>query len=187
MRRRVFLLRGALFTGGLGFAALPAGLLSAAVRAAPEASDDLPESVWRTLAAVHAHLLPSEANAPGAAELDSLGYLRAALAVPGFDAEERAAIVQGAEAVERQAQVGAGKSFAELAGEEREAVLRAFESTEPGRRWLRGMLNYVIEALLADPVYGGNPEGLGWRWLGHEPGFPRPPAGKRWYLLRSPA
>ena len=33
---------------------------------------------------------------------------------------------------------------------------------------------YIFEALLSDPVYGGNPEGIGWRWLGHRPGFPRP-------------
>jgi gluconate 2-dehydrogenase gamma chain len=27
-------------------------------------------------------------------------------------------------------------------------------------------------------VYGGNPDGIGWRWLGHVPGYPRPPADK---------
>ena len=33
-----------------------------------------------------------------------------------------------------------------------------------------------MEALLTDPAYGGNPDGIGWRWLGHTPGYPRPSA-----------
>lgn len=177
MRRRIFLKT----VGGLAAGASVTSL-SGCGRSNPGAAADLPDAVWRTLAAVHAHLFPSEAGAPGAAELDTLGYLKAALDVPGFDPAERAAIIQGAEAVEAQAKPYA---FAELAEAEREAVLRAVEATDTGRRWLEGMLNYLVEALLADPVYGGNPNGLGWRWLAHNPGFPRPPAGKRWFLLKS--
>jgi gluconate 2-dehydrogenase gamma chain len=40
------------------------------------------------------------------------------------------------------------------------------------------LLYYIFEALLSDPVYGGNPGGIGWQWLEHQPGFPRPPADK---------
>ena len=40
-----------------------------------------------------------------------------------------------------------------------------------------------VEALLADPVYGGNFDQTGWRWLSHQPGFPRPSADKTWYRL----
>jgi gluconate 2-dehydrogenase gamma chain len=35
-----------------------------------------------------------------------------------------------------------------------------------------------MEALLTDPAYGGNPGGIGWRWLQHVPGYPRPPMDK---------
>lgn len=182
MKRRAFLFQ----TAGLAAASTPpltlplAGLTGCGRN--PAETAELPDAVWRTLAAVHAHLFPSEAKAPGAAELDTLGYLKAALDVPRFDPAERAAILRGAETVEAQAKPHA---FAELAEAEREAVLRAVEATETGRAWLEGMLNYLIEALLADPVYGGNPSGVGWRWLDHNPGFPRPPAGKRWFLLKS--
>ncbi len=185
MKRRAFLFQsGGLVAGGLAIATLPLAWLSACSRATPSAAD-LPDAVWRTLAAVQSHLFPSETNAPGAAEIGASGYLRATLAVPGFDPAERAAIIQGAEAVERQARARAGQTFAELAESEREAVLRAFETTNAGRRWLAGMLGYLVEALLADPVYGGNPNGIGWRWLAHNPGFPRPPANKRYFLLKS--
>lgn len=176
MKRRVFLK-----TAGTLAAAASLPALSGCGRKAAETAD-LPDTVWHTLAAVHAHLFPTEPAAPGAAELDTLGYLKAALDAPGFDPAERAAILRGAEAVEAHAQP---QDFAELAETEREVVLRAVEATESGRAWLEGMLNYLIEALLTDPVYGGNPNGAGWRWLDHNPGFPRPPAGKRWFLLES--
>lgn len=178
MKRRTFLIG----TGGVAAAAT----LPLAWRARPQASltPDLPDTAWRTLAAVLAHLFPSEANAPGAAEIDVLAYFKAMLDAPGFDATERASIVQGAAAVETLAANQAGRAFAELSGAERETVLRALEAEPAGRAWLKGMLGYLVEALLADPVYGGNPDGIGWRWLDHNPGFPRPPAGKRWFLLK---
>ena len=34
-----------------------------------------------------------------------------------------------------------------------------------------------------DPVYGGNPDGIGWKWLMHPPGFPRPPKGKTYHAF----
>jgi len=45
------------------------------------------------------------------------------------------------------------------------------------------VLGYIFEALLVDPVYGGNPNGIGWKWLEHQPGLPRPTADKRYFLL----
>jgi len=35
-------------------------------------------------------------------------------------------------------------------------------------------------------VYGGNPDGIGWKWLEHQPGYPTPPADKSWYKLAAP-
>jgi gluconate 2-dehydrogenase gamma chain len=57
---------------------------------------------------------------------------------------------------------------------QRDEVLRAIASSTAGDRWLNVIMSYVLEALLSDPVYGGNPQGIGWQWLQHQPGFPRP-------------
>jgi len=46
------------------------------------------------------------------------------------------------------------------------------------------LLTYILEALLTDPVYGGNPNGIGWTWLQHQPGFPTPTEDKKYYKLR---
>ena len=43
---------------------------------------------------------------------------------------------------------------------------------------VRGVMYYLAEALMLDPVYGGNPDMIGWKWLEHQAGFPRPVAGK---------
>ena len=44
------------------------------------------------------------------------------------------------------------------------------DETRWGRAWLSLLLYYIFEALLSDPVYGGNPDGIGWQWLEHQPG-----------------
>ena len=60
--------------------------------------------------------------------------------------------------------------------------VRAYEK-QGGGRWLRELIHYILEALLSDPVYGGNPGGIGWRWLEHRPGYKRPSPQQRYFLL----
>jgi len=45
------------------------------------------------------------------------------------------------------------------------------------------MMSYLIEALLSDPVYGGNKDQKGWLWLEHIPGFPTPGPDKVYFKL----
>ena len=47
------------------------------------------------------------------------------------------------------------------------------------------ILTYLLQALLTDPVYGGNPNGVGWKWLHHQPGFPRPPKDETYFKLQN--
>ena len=135
---------------------------------------------WRELDAVQRHLLPSEANAPGAVEINSLDYLRFIVTDDTQDAEERAFILQGADWLEGMSRQLTGHSFSALDEAERERVLRRIETSSAGSNWLSTLLLYLIEALLSDPVYGGNTDGAGWRWLAHIPGYPHPPANKRY-------
>ena len=36
------------------------------------------------------------------------------------------------------------------------------------------MLRLTLEAFLGDPVHGGNPGQIGWKWIGHKPPVHRP-------------
>jgi len=62
-------------------------------------------------------------------------------------------------------------------------ILRGISQSEAGENWLSTLLSYVFEAMLAPPIYGGNPNGIGEKWLNHQAGFPLPQVGTRYYEL----
>lgn len=136
-----------------------------------------------TIAAVQNHLFPSETDAPGAVEINATSYLNDFLTNPQTDQNDIAFILSGVRKLQTAVLKHQNKTFIDLSIEQRESELRAFEKTKEGRRWLINILNYLMEALLTDPVYGGNPNGIGWEWLEHQAGQPRPPANKRYWLL----
>jgi gluconate 2-dehydrogenase gamma chain len=134
---------------------------------------------WRTLAVVQEHLLPAEPGAPGApgaGDVRATAYLDAVLADPDLDPEVRPFIVQGVGWLDQLAQAGDERPFVELDAADREDLLRGISDSASGDRWLSLLIGYTLEALLADPLYGGNPGGIGWTWLEHDPGLPRPTA-----------
>ncbi len=133
---------------------------------------------WRTLAVVQEHLFPSETNSPGAREINALAYLRSILDQPHTDPEDASFIRRGVGWLDEIAIEQKQQPFRKLDGGEREQVLRSIERSRAGENWLALLLMYIFEALLSDPVYGGNPQGVGWDWLEHQPGFPRPPIDK---------
>jgi gluconate 2-dehydrogenase gamma chain len=135
---------------------------------------------WRVLDFVLQHLLPSEPDAPGAKEIDALGYFRFIVADASIDADEREFITRGAIWLEDMSRDIEHVSFVDLDELQRERVLRKIEQSSAGENWLSTLLTYLFEALLADPAYRGNANGLGWQWLKHIPGFPHPPANKRY-------
>ena len=141
---------------------------------------------WLTLAAVQEQMFPAGNAMPGASDIQAIVYLRNTLENPAADGEDREFIFNGVGWLNDLTQEHRGKPFFELDEAQRETLLRQIEQSSAGQNWLSLLLTYLLEALLADPVYGGNPEGIGWRWLEHQPGFPRPPADKTWYRLGKP-
>jgi len=134
------------------------------------------EVFWPTITAVQKHLWPAREGAPGLQDFNATPYLAAALLDPQVEADEREFISNGVAPLEGFTRSQFERSFFELDATEREAVLRKIETNPAGQYWLSLIIYYLFEALLVDPVYGGNTDAVGWRWLQHEPGFPRPPA-----------
>jgi gluconate 2-dehydrogenase gamma chain len=135
---------------------------------------------WCLIADVQARLFPSEPQAPGARELNALAYLQWVVGDRNIDPQERAFILQGCDWLESLSRERLGQGFVALDGEHQEAMLERIARSEAGENWLSTLLLYLLEALLSDPIYGGNPEGIGWRWLRHRPGFPRPDPHNRY-------
>lgn len=135
---------------------------------------------WPVLDAVMRHLLPSEPGSPGAVEIRALDYLRFVTTDPWVDADEREFILQGSAWIDDLAAQRYGKAFIDLDVDQRELLLRQTAASAAGENWLSTVITYLLEALLTAPAYGGNPDGIGWRWLAYVPGFPLPGAGNRY-------
>lgn len=153
-------------------------------RSQPETVDyNSLQDPWLTIDAVQQHLFPAEKDSPGARDINALTYLQAMLQTPGADPEHVSFMTQGVtwlnDIARKQKQAG----FIKLDPQEKEQVLRSIEKSRAGERWLSQHLGYILEALVTDPVYGGNPNGIGWQWLEHQPGFPSPAADKVFYRL----
>lgn len=173
-RRRFLVQAGA----GVGVMGLP-------LRAHPASGGrnvHLPDArLERTLAAVLQHLFPDEPDAPGAGDVNAVTWIRYVLQDTLIPESERQFLADGLVLFTKRLAEAHDRPFWALDTPRREAVLRDFENTHIGRAWLRQLLVYTLEACLTDPIHGGNPQGIGWRWLEHRPGFPRPPAHKRRY------
>lgn len=134
----------------------------------------LDEPEWTTMAAVQETLWPAGPGVPGAKDVNATYVLDAALADPDVPPIERAWVRGGIPALHELARARGAKSFESLDPAGREAVLVAFRERDEGVGWLRIVLGYTLEAVLGDPVHGGNPGEIGWRATGYEPAEVRP-------------
>lgn len=184
MDRRRFLIRasGTLVTVSTPFFPRRYSLAKTTTKVVP-AGAGLSANQWRTLAAVQQHLFPSEPEAPGASDVNAASYLHLVLCDPDFDAGDREFVRAGVDQLEQIIRKMKLDSFVALDEAGRERALQKLVKEPGGEPWVRTILNYVLEALLTDPVYGGNPGGIGWKWLRHQPGSLRPPRDKRYFLL----
>ncbi|WP_065188476.1 gluconate 2-dehydrogenase subunit 3 family protein [Shewanella woodyi] len=129
--------------------------------------------------AVKLQLFPDDGDGPSSEQLNSFQYLRWALEDPENQADgDKAFILQGVGWLEELAKSTHGVSFIKLSTKEQDTVLKQIAKSRAGENWLSLLLYYLLESLTLDPIYGGNPDGIGWQWLEHQPGFPRPVKGK---------
>ena len=140
-------------------------------------------SQWRLISQVQVHLMPSEPGSPGAVDVRAARYLQWVLSDPRLESRQKQFLADGAEQLRKLCQDKMQEPFQALNETRRESILRQLEQLPGGRDWLRELLHYLFEAMFTDPVYGGNPDGIGWKWIGHRPGYKRPPADKRYFLL----
>jgi len=162
---------------GGSLAALFPGVAAAAAATSDDDAQDDEAGRWAIVAAVQEQLFPSEPDAPGAREIQALAYLQRAMLAPDRDPDERAFILQGAGWLQQLATESDGSAeggFIALDSTGRERLLRRIAASEAGENWLSTLIVHILEALLTEPVYGGNPGGIGWAWLKHTPGFPHP-------------
>jgi gluconate 2-dehydrogenase gamma chain len=141
------------------------------------------EAIWQTLAVVQEVLFPVAENVPGAKDIGATIYLHNAIENPNADGEDKDFIFRGIGWLNGMTQQHHKKPFIQLSAVQQDEIIRLIVKSRAGRNWVSMLLTYTLEALLADPVYGGNKDEAGWKWLQHQPGYPTPGADKTWDKL----
>ena len=129
---------------------------------------DKKEDKWRVLQSVQNHLFPKQGNFPDAESISSVRYLKMVSRDDSFDQKDLEFIFEGLNVLQDRG----WKTM--LAHDKKEKILETFAQTNFGENWISTLLNYTLEAVLSDPIYGGNSHQKGWRSLEHHPGIPRP-------------
>ena len=138
---------------------------------------------WLTLEAVLNHLLPESPTGPSAKDIQATAYLYNVMYEQPTEKDEKDFIVKGVGWLNGYSNKQLEKAFVYLSFDEKETILRGISGSQAGENWLSTLVSYIFEAMLTPPVYGGNPDGIGWKWLDHKAGFPLPKAGNRYYEL----
>ncbi len=138
---------------------------------------------WLTLQAVYRHLLPKSDSGPGADDIQATNYLYNVIHLQPTAAQEIAFVYRGVGWLNDYSQSQHQQNFIQLNQSQKEVLLKGISRSRAGENWLSTLVDYLLEAMLTPPVYGGNPDGIGWRWLSHQAGFPLPVEGKRYYEL----
>lgn len=131
------------------------------------------------LSSVQMHLFPDDGNGPSAKGINATSYLEWAMTdkqnIHDGDAEF---IIQGTIWLEALSEQTQGAPYLNLSENTQQQLLHHIANSQTGENWLSILMYYITEALMLDPVYGGNPDNIGWNWLEHQPGFPAPEAGQ---------
>jgi hypothetical protein len=119
-------------------------------------------------------LFPDDGNGPGAKDIHALEYLEWVLSDKEKDPDEIKYIINGIDWLNETAEEAYSQEFQELSRTQQEEIIAKISVERWGESWLSVILTFIFEALLCDPQYPANPDGIGWAWLNHDPGQPRP-------------
>jgi hypothetical protein len=124
---------------------------------------------------------PDDGNGPSAKDINAFGYIMWVLHDSlGRSAEDNDYVLEGIQWADDTAHELYFKPFIELTDEEKKALISIFTELDWGKNWSSVIIFLILEALLLDPLYGGNVNEVGWTWLNHNPGYPRPTEENRY-------
>lgn len=123
---------------------------------------------------VQEFLFPNDGNGPSAKDINAYNYFQWVLWETGTDIKDKNYLMNGINWVEETSTEETERSFLQLRPAEQNDLLEYISTTNWGESWLSMMLTIIFEALFCDPIYGGNTDQSGWKWLEHNPGHPRP-------------
>lgn len=125
---------------------------------------------FKVIEAVQEVLFPKGLQAPSASEFGATNYLLTVSIDPSFWADDLKFLQYGTSLLMQKE-----PNFLTMNPQDKDQALRDFVNhSKKAENWVSLLLYYTIEALLSDPIYNGNKHELGWKWLRHHAGQPRP-------------
>jgi len=125
---------------------------------------------FKVIQAVQETFFPKGLKAPSALEFGATNYLLMVSTHSSFLKSDLKFLFYGADLL-----INIENDFLTMNPKKRDKALRDFvNSSSKAESWTSLLLFYTLEALLSDPIYGGNQNQLGWKWLNHNTGEPRP-------------
>lgn len=149
-------------------------LLQSCVKDIVPSNDILTNQQFQIIIAVQNILFPKDNNGPGAFELNSHEYLIWVLSDKRLDPEDNQYIIDGIRWVNESAEEDFSKEFLKLSEPDQEKLINMISKKSWGESWLSVILNFIFESMISDPIYEFNKEAVGWKWLDHQVGYPRP-------------
>lgn len=135
---------------------------------------------FRSLSALLETLFPDDGNGPGALTLNADKYVLWILNDEISDPEESDYILDKFEQFESKLKKEKEVRFHELSRSAQIDWIDQESKESDGRKLFSRLMTLIFEALLLDPLYNVNPDGIGWEWLEHDPGLPRPSSDNKY-------
>ena len=127
-----------------------------------------------TFALLQEDLFPDIDERLNTRTINARAYLSYILHHPRVSADDKRFIKKGVLWLDEEANDLFRANYRELSVHKRQKVLKSIAKTEWGESFIETVLTYLFEALLGDPIYGINKDEVGWKWVHHTPGLPRP-------------
>ena len=137
----------------------------------------LPENRQKILHQVLNILFPKSNNSPGIEQIHAEFHINSYLTDPLIDPDEQKYVINGIKWLDETAQELFKTGFLSLNNRQQIETLQNILKTSWGESWLSKILTLTFEALLLDPLYQVNTDKVGWHWLHHQAGQPRPKSG----------
>lgn len=125
---------------------------------------------YKTIEILQNDLVPKAAQL----NIDTASYIYLVFRHRKISQNEKEFLKNGVKWLNEEAIKKFSKEYVKLTRANREDVLQAVAQTRWGKNFLADIMSYTFEAMLGDPIYGGNKNEAGWRWLAFEGGLPRP-------------
>jgi len=137
-------------------------------------NNEINHSITDVVFLANLEILFPEKSGPGIKDINTLAHIHSYLKDKNIDPNEQDFLIKGTVWVQETAIEIFDKPYQSLPKNEQKKIIEKILKTNWGESWLSKLLTLNFEALLLDPIYNVNLNEVGWKWLQHKPGIPRP-------------